>query len=767
MAEYFVLRALAFLLCLIGMSSATLFAQPKQIMLLDFEEKDVPASISPQHAQLSLATAQGVTHGKQALQVSMQEDYKLSGIEFHPDKPIDASSLDQYSLVFDATNLTERYSAQIFVTVRNTKGQTLTRSAVVPVGETKTFFFELAAKYLKEDTGLRDDPNPRSEGEHMKIHGLKYNIDFSKIDFIRISVRHAIASKTVVFDNVRLEENPPIPEGYLEGIVDRFGQYSKRDFPGKISSEAELKALADEEVATLQKEGTMEGRGRFGGWSAGPKLEATGFFRTEKVGDKWALVDPEGFLFFSNGIANVRMANTTSFTGRDFKDESVRYRDPEDVTPEDSRGMVDLSKEVTETSYIAYPFRYKMFQELPSYDSPLANHFSYRREQHIGPFEHGETFSFYQANLERRYGEVTPGAHLDTWVDITLKRFLNWGFTSFGNWAAVEFYEAERMPYFANGWIIGDFKTVRSGMDYWGPMPDVFDPEFERRAKVTVGVVAEEVQNSPWCIGVFIDNEKSWGVPGTPKGQYGIVLDALSKDAANSPIKAEYVRRLKVQYGEVANLNQAWGIEVVSWEAFAKGIDLKDRKSFTRGMIPDFSSLLEAYATRYFQVVHDALAEVLPNHLYMGCRFASWGMGPEVRAAAKKYVDVFSYNYYEEAIGERYWKFLDEIDRPSIIGEFHMGAMDGGLFHPGLVHASNQADRARMYQEYMYRIIDNPYFVGAHWFQYLDSPLTGRAHDGENYNVGFVRNTDVPYKEMVEAAKEVNRQLYKRRFGTR
>lgn len=76
------------------------------------------------------------------------------------------------------------------------------------------------------------------------------------------------------------------------------------------------------------------------------------------------------------------------------------------------------------------------------------------------------------------------------WVDVTLQRFLNWGFTSFCNWAGYEFYHENRMPYYANGWIIGDFKTVRSGMDYWAPMPDVFDPEFERRAKVTVDVIA-------------------------------------------------------------------------------------------------------------------------------------------------------------------------------------------------------------------------------------------------------------------------------------
>ena len=80
------------------------------------------------------------------------------------------------------------------------------------------------------------------------------------------------------------------------------------------------------------------------------------------------------------------------------------------------------------------------------------------------------------------------------------------------------------------------------------------------------------------------------------------------------------------------------------------------------------------------------------------------------------------------------------------------------------MHAANQQDRADMYQDYMGTIIDNPYFIGAHWFQYMDSPITGRAFDGENYNVGFVNVTDTPYAPMVNAAKALHKGMYERRF---
>ena len=175
--------------------------------------------------------------------------------------------------------------------------------------------------------------------------------------------------------------------------------------------------------------------------------------------------------------------------------------------------------------------------------------------------------------------------------------------------------------------------------------------------------------------------------------------------------------------------------------------------------------MLYAYADKYYATVDNALQTYLPDHLYLGSRFADWGMPMEVAKAATKYVDVMSYNIYKEGLHPKGWEFLADFDMPSIVGEFHIGATDSGLFHPGLVHAATQQDRADMYQDYMHTIIDSPYFIGAHWFQYMDSPITGRAYDGENYNVGFVNVTDTPYAPMVKAAKALHQNMYQRRFN--
>lgn len=588
------------------------------------------------------------------------------------------------------------------------------------------------------------------------------DLDVSEITNIEFSVTGVLEDKHLVIDNVRLIQPESLDEMYLADLVDEFGQNNKLEFSGKVHSEEELRKAAERELAQLRKT-PLEGRSRFGGWASGPRLKGTGYFRTEKVDGKWSLVDPDGYLFFSTGIANVRLANTSTITGYDFDHALIPARKPGDLTPEDSLGLNRVPDAAVPTRHVKSSLRADMFTWLPAYDEPLGMNFGYRREVHTGAIERGETFSFYRANLQRKYGIDDDKKLMEKWREVTVDRMLSWGFTSFGNWIDPGYYQMDRIPYFANGWIIGNFKTVSSGNDYWSPLPDPFDPLFKERAYITVEQIAKEVQDSPWCVGVFIDNEKSWGQEGSVKTHYGLVINTLTRDSKESPTKAQFVHLMKEKYDDIQKLNNAWGVNIDSWDDFATGISLD---SFNDSMVKDLSTMLQHYADQYFRVVREAVKHYMPNHMYMGARFADWGMTPEIRAAAARYADVVSYNYYKEGVSDNFWHFLKEIDRPSIIGEFHNGALDSGLLNPGLIHASSQADRGKKYAEYMNSVIDNPYFVGAHWFQYIDSPLTGRAYDGENYNVGFVNVADIPYTPLVEAVKKVNKNLYERRYGS-
>ncbi|KMT63726.1 agarase [Catenovulum maritimum] len=725
-------------------------------------EQGLPTEFDAGNTKSSLVN-KNAPEGKQALRIDFSSDELRSDFSFKAKKPWDWSQYGNINLAADIHNLSDE-SIQIYLEIKDATGWPHIRSVSIPAGYTGTYYALLKGPQLELDSGLREDPKTWQSNDHKMfwMRGAK-QLKLDQISSINFFVESMKNDKSLLIDNLRVRQNPDVDANYLKDLTDAYGQSYKFEYPTKVKSDEQLKALADAEIAQLNQQGTMADRSQFGGWASGPKLKATGYFRTEKVNGKWAIVDPEGHLFFSSALANIRIANTTTFTGVDFKDDSVRYIDPEDVTPEDSLGIRPVSKEAQKTRYVSSEMRHKMFTWLPDYDHDLANHYSYRRSSHKGPLSHGETYSFYQANLERRYGEDYPDSYLDAWRDITIKRFKNWGFTSTGNWTDASFYQMNQVPYFANGWIIGDFKTVSSGQDVWSRMPDPFDPEFKRRAIITAKVIGEEIKNNPWCIGIFVDNEKSWGNNSSLQKRYGIVLNTLTREDSDSPLKAKISQMMQAKYPSIKALNTIWKTDIESWASFSKGISITDLNA---GVVADLADMSFAYANEYFKIVHDALADVAPNHMYMGVRMAAWGLTTEAANAAAQYADIMSYNFYREYAHPKAWEFLADLDKPSLIGEFHMGATsDTGLYHPGLILAADQQDRAQMYKDYMYSIIDNPYMVGAHWFQYLDSPLTGRAHDGENYNTGFVTITDVPYQEMVNAAKEVNANLYQRKFG--
>ncbi|WP_406609494.1 beta-galactosidase [Agarivorans sp. JK6] len=745
-------------------SAKTISEHEQSILIYDFAEQ-IPKAFSFSNVDAELVSeGNGITTGSQALKVTThsKENFYTS-IFIEPEQPFDWSALPNFSFAFDVTNLGRR-STQIFINIFDKQGQMHSRSINVAGGSCKTYLNELKGEFLKGglnyESGFRSNPAAWDTPFHYATWMWgEMNIDLSAVAKIELSIHGTLIDHQLVLDNFRVIFTPECNPNFLKGCLDKFGQNALVETAEKVHSEEELLAVTAKELKALEQ-GAMPQRSRFSGYTGGPQLEATGFFRTEKIDGKWSLVDPDGYPYFATGLDIIRLANSFTITGIDYDHSKVAARSDDDVTPEDSKEKLEISQEAFDSAYVANQTRRDFFDWLPSYDDPLAEHYSYMRELFEGPVDRGEIFSFYSANLQRKYGQ--DGAdYMGKWREVTMDRMLNWGFSCLGNWTAPEFYSNDKIPYFANGWIIGDFKTVTSGDDFWAPLPDPFDPVFRERAEATVSQVKAEMQGSPWCVGIFIDNEKSWGRMGTINGHYGIAIHTLGRSDEESPTKAVFTQALKDKYGTVEQLNQAWGTNIDSWQAVAGGVsDLAHNEA----QLSDYSMLLELYASEYFKVVNESLKAQLPNHLYLGARFADWGCNPEVVRAAAKHVDVVSYNYYKEGLHPEPWKFLAEVDMPSIIGEFHIGVKEG-FFHAGLVTANDQTERGEMFEDYLNSVIDNPYFVGAHWFQYIDSPITGRSFDGENYNVGFVGITDVPYQPMVDAAKRLNGGMYQRRFN--
>jgi hypothetical protein len=174
----------------------------------------------------------------------------------------------------------------------------------------------------------------------------------------------------------------------------------------------------------------------------------------------------------------------------------------------------------------------------------------------------------------------------------------------------------------------------------------------------------------------------------------------------------------------------------------------------------DLTAFYTKTAETYFGVIREELSKYAPNQLYMGCRFA-WVNDRAARAAAK-FCDIVGYNRYTYSVAEQ--RLPDGIDKPIIIGEFHFGALDRGMFHTGLRKTADQNDRADKYKSYVQGALRNPYIVGTHWFQYKDQATTGRG-DGENYQIGLIDICDKPYPEIIKAVREVGYNLYEYRLG--
>ena len=165
----------------------------------------------------------------------------------------------------------------------------------------------------------------------------------------------------------------------------------------------------------------------------------------------------------------------------------------------------------------------------------------------------------------------------------------------------------------------------------------------------------------------------------------------------------------------------------------------------------------------YFRICREELNRLAPGKLYLGSRFVGFRQPGLLWRTAAKYCDVITVNAYANSvynISDRMFKNGEE--KPILVGGFHFGCLDRGMFKPGLAPVWSQAERGRSYMRFVEGCLQHPLFVGCHWFQYRDQPLLGRG-DGEAYQIGFVDVCDRPYPELCRSARMVGETMYQKR----
>jgi len=505
--------------------------------------------------------------------------------------------------------------------------------------------------------------------------------------------------------SIRAEES----EKRIDFLVDRFGQYRQKDWPGKVRSETELKTDAAREKRELEKQirqsSQLQMRDRFGGLSDSGKrmnLKATGFFRVAQVDGRWWFIDPEGNLFFSLGVCSL----------------------------------------TTWGSYTLLEYRENLFEWIPTPDNK-----KFAPAFEIAP--DGRSFSFYIANLIRKYG---PDGYPASWKDTARVRFRAWGFNTTGAFGDT----LENFPY--TEWRIRHAVSAAgkqipgTGHAMGTGIPDVFDESFASRLDQEIQEMVAPLKDDPWLVGYFLGNEEKWRN-----------LDkALLNLPAEWAAKRKLADELQGKYASAAEMARDWEIIDGSWDKLAHS-RLIPKNAAARKQLADFVARL---VDTYYRLVTGTIRRHDPHHLILGSRYLiqTWQASPELITIASRYLDVVSANYYtREFDSETVKKYFRLVGKPILLSEWSYGAPDRG--HVGGPRAVlDETARAHAYRQYVENAAALWFVVGSHWFEYIDQPVTGRRSEGfwgERYNVGLVDVVDRAYKEIfIKQVQQTNHSIY-------
>jgi hypothetical protein len=490
-------------------------------------------------------------------------------------------------------------------------------------------------------------------------------------------------------------------------LVDRFGQTTQRDFPGKVKDEAEFKADAASESAYYASL-TPPSRNRFGGLAgSGARLglKKTGFFHVEQktLGgrDVWVLADPDGDAFFHLGVC-------TFGPGEDYT--SIEKR--EDV-----------------------------YDWLPPHSGAFANAW------HPDTWWNPRAVSFYKANVIRKYGAYDDDAHTGRLVD----RVRALGFNSVGAFSGGSPVFSEKgFPRVAT--LPLSTYTLGPALPGVRGVFDPFEPKNLAKMEQLFAKSVAEKAADPLIIGYFLDNEQ--GFEDLPRA-----IPALpGKHAA----KRELVAQLQAKYKEVAAFNAAWGLDAASFEALAdRGLPLTTQAAFA-----DMQAYTEHFLDTYYRCITEAFRKVDKNHMLIGNRWQPGTANSETLCrVAGKYMDVISINYYTCGIDAAFIRRLYEWTgrKPQFWSEFYFTATKESNVAPSNMDMATQTERGLAYRHYVEGAAALGFVVGVEWFTLIDQAVTGRFFEGlngERGNTGLFNVADRPYRDLFAEMAKTHAALY-------
>jgi hypothetical protein len=304
--------------------------------------------------------------------------------------------------------------------------------------------------------------------------------------------------------SVGLTDTLPQPYPPLEDpVIDKFGQRTDKDWPGKIENEVDLVAQNLEHEILVTGSSYPGEWSKYGGWKD-KRFKPTGFFRTQHDGIRWWLVDPEGYAFLSVGVDCIRLTSSGPVNG-----------------------IEDL------------------FEWLPGENDPVFS-------EALSVNRNMKNMDFYRSNLIRIYGDKWK----EKWSMITAGLMREYRVNTVGNWSDVAFARENRIPYVLP---LNRFPTTR--VQLYRDFPDVFSEEFLKNSEEFARQLID-YKDDPYMVGYFLRNEPQWafGYHNLAYEMFGTNQESVTKDEFIRWIGEKY-------NSNVEQFNKAWALNLQDFKS--------------------------------------------------------------------------------------------------------------------------------------------------------------------------------------------------------
>jgi len=277
-----------------------------------------------------------------------------------------------------------------------------------------------------------------TEGQPIRLH-----------EAVQFRITSAASTIDVHFkiDACRIYDEMPDFPVEKRTLVDKMGQKTLCDWPGKTKSTSEMKARILDEMASPAPVQKDNGRSVWGGDLSKKLTDGTGWFTLEKADGRYYLADPDGYAFFSTGLDCVGIDGDCNLEGIHCLAGDL---------PAESKGWVRW---------------------------PNENYFSWHRH-----------------NLWTVFGDDYYGK----WQELTARRMVKWGFNTVACWSDIGFAEKYDIPHVM---IMHGYPKTETYI--FRDFPDTLSPEFEKNADEWAKQILRH-RDVHSLIGYFLGNEPQW-----------------------------------------------------------------------------------------------------------------------------------------------------------------------------------------------------------------------------------------------------------------